>query len=151
MSRKGAYGIWKAMLNRCRNPNNKDWHNYGGRGIKACERWHDYANFAADMGDKPSPEYTVERIDNNGDYCPENCRWATRQEQAKNTRCNVKFTFEERTMLIADWCRTEEVTITEQALRDRLRNGWPVREALFSPPGMRKSVAIMRQEGGRHG
>lgn len=80
------YGAWKAMLDRCRNPRNHAYENYGGRGITVCKRWQVFDNFLADMGIKPSPDLSLDRIDNDRGYAPENCRWATASEQNQNRR-----------------------------------------------------------------
>jgi hypothetical protein len=103
--RSGEYGVWSGIRARCRNKNDLGYKNYGGRGVKVCERWNNFENFLADMGPRPSPKHQIERIDNDGDYEPGNCRWATRIEQANNRRNNHFITMGGRTLSIADWAR----------------------------------------------
>ena len=80
------YRAWCRMRARCNNPKQRDYRYYGARGIKVCERWNDYRNFLADMGRRPSPKLSLDRIDNDGHYEPGNCRWTTQSEQVRNQR-----------------------------------------------------------------
>ena len=85
------YRAWTGMRIRCNNPNNRDYKNYGGRGIKVCERWNSFENFIQDMGNKPAG-HSLDRIDNDGDYSPSNCKWSSKTEQQSNRRVQTNNT-----------------------------------------------------------
>lgn len=109
-SRRGAntpeYRCWVRIRTRCYDPKCNYYHNYGGRGIRVCERWLDgFENFFADMGPKPSPKHSIDRIDNNGNYEPDNCRWALKQEQDNNRRTNRFITHNGVTLTLTQWAR----------------------------------------------
>ena len=125
------YVTWSAMWQRVRYPKNTHYHHYGGRGIKVCDRWLSFENFFEDMGPKPSKEYSIERGDVDGDYCPENCRWASPLEQANNTRNNRKLTHNGRTQNLGQW--EAELGFKPGTIKGRLRIGWSVEKALTTP------------------
>lgn len=130
--RTPEYNVWKGMRQRCRNPNSEYYDRYGKRGIQVCKRWDAFENFLQDMGERPGPEYTIERTDNDGHYEPDNCRWATREEQGNNTSRNVAMTHNGRTQSLRDWAT--ETGINRAAIRQRiLRRGWTVERALTTP------------------
>lgn len=136
MTNTRIYSIWENMKARCTKPNCTAYPNYGGRGIKVCERWLVFNNFKEDMYElylKHVEEYgekqtTLDRIDSNGNYCKENCRWATYSEQAKNTRCRT-LTYNGETHSIREWSEITGISI--QTIYDRLRFGRSDEEALF--------------------
>lgn len=122
------YGIWANMKTRCFNPNRKTYINYGGRGITICDRWiNSYENFLEDMGTCPEG-LTIERIDNNGDYEPGNCKWATTKEQAYNTRRNVWIEYGGKRMVRNDWIK--KVGIVWGTWRYWLKKGLTEEEVL---------------------
>lgn len=98
------YHTWYSMVARCQNPRAQSYHNYGGRGITVCDRWlESFENFYADMGDRPTPGHSIDRINNDGPYSPENCRWATWEEQANNRRNTVWIEFQGERLSAAQW------------------------------------------------
>jgi hypothetical protein len=118
------------MIQRCGNPNYTNYARYGGRGIVVCDRWLDFRNFLADMGERPEGT-TLERIDNGGDYWPENCRWATRKEQANN-RNNCFYTLEGVTKRWSEWF--EYYNIKRSTFDQRVYcYGWTREKALMTP------------------
>ena len=121
------YFAWRSMRNRCTSSTNPFYDKYGGRGIKICERWSDYNNFLFDMGRKPTKLHSLERIDNDGDYTPENCKWATKSEQTRNRRITIKIKHDGKEMLIQEWAK--ELGFPYSTLYMRLRNGWSIDRA----------------------
>jgi len=129
----GTHGSWNAMKERCTNPNHISYKNYGGRGITVCERWlKSFKNFLEDMGEKPSDEYTIDRIDTNGNYEPSNCRWATDVEQARNRRTNHYITYNGKKQCLADWA--EDLGIPVPTLNSRINMyKWSIDKAFTHP------------------
>jgi len=126
------YACWSGMIQRCTNPNNRDFASYGGRGIKVCRRWREsFSAFALDMGDRPSPKHTIERKRNNGNYTKSNCEWAERKKQSRNTRTNHFISMGGRRQCVSAWA--EELDIDRQTIYTRLSRGWSPIAALTTP------------------
>ena len=127
------YEIWKSMKQRCCNQNVSNYHNYGGRGIKVCDEWmRDFKAFydwAITNGWKKG--LSIDRINNDGDYSPSNCKWSTRTEQLNNTRQNKLLSYKGKIQTISQWAR--EIGMKEETLRTRLNLGWDVEKALTTP------------------
>jgi hypothetical protein len=131
MTGTAEYSTWSGMVQRCHNPSSNFFRHYGGRGIAVCDRWKSsFANFYADMGPRPSG-MTLDRIDNDKGYSPDNCRWATRKEQLNNTRRNRMFTVGGKTLNLTQWASLLGCSAT--TIYGRLALGWGVEEALTTP------------------
>lgn len=131
------YLAWANMRRRCLNPNHPQFRHYGGRVIGVTIDWQSYEQFLADMGPRPTPRHTLERIDNNGHYTRDNCRWATRRDQARNKRTNVLVEIDGKVACAKDWCiyfginyatyrnRIRRSGLTpDAALKLPIQNGW---------------------------
>ena len=113
---------WTSMRQRCNNPNNPSYHNYGGRGIKVCDKWESSFNaFVQDMGMPPDKSYTLDRIDNDGDYTPENCRWASPKQQLVNQRRSIRITISGKTMHAMEW--SDKHGVSYQMITRKFRDG----------------------------
>lgn len=132
LANRPEYSAWKAMRTRCSNPNVNNYHNYGARGIKVCDRWNDFAAFLSDMGPRPTPKHTIERKDSNGNYEPSNCHWATRRAQNNNTRKNVHISCDGQTLTVSEWARRKGLGYS--CLLWRITQGWSPERALNTPP-----------------
>ncbi len=131
--RTRTYSCWASMIQRCYNPNNTGFHNYGGRGIVVCDRWkNSFDAFLSDMGTCPAG-FSIDRWpDKNGNYEPANCRWATRKQQSRNTRYNRFFTVGGITGCLAELC--DRYGVDKGTVSARLRRGWPIEKAFSAIP-----------------
>jgi hypothetical protein len=136
-SRTKMYRTWGSMLTRCCHPKSKDWPKYGGRGIVVCDRWRkSFADFYDDMGDKP-PDHQLDRINNDGPYSPENCRWVTAKQNSRNRRDSIFLTLNGETLHINEWA--ERLGVRCGALRSRLDDGWSIERTLTEPLAPRRT------------
>lgn len=133
LSRHQLYGVWSTMKARCANTKNKKYPRYGGRGITVCEEWQTFEPFYEwAMANGYRNNLTIDRIDNDGDYCPENCRWVTLQKQANNTSKTIKIEFNGETKTLSEWAEIIGVDRVCLWKRIYLRN-WPIAKALTTP------------------
>jgi len=130
-SKSREFKTWVLMRQRCSNPNSFGFSDYGGRNIKVCKRWLKFDNFLADMGRRPSPKHSIDRVDVNGDYEPSNCRWATKKEQGNNTRVNVLLALNGKTQTMTQWA--EHLGFKVATLWRRLQLGWTIEKTLTMP------------------
>lgn len=136
MSGRPEFYIWSSMRQRCTNKNTKSFKDYGGRGIRVCDRWNEkdgrgFANFFADMGPRPSPQASLDRINNMGNYEPSNCRWVTKTIQCRNRRSNTLIELDGVSKSLAEWCEKYSIKYAVACLR--LRRGWTAKDAFTRP------------------
>jgi len=125
------YTCWKGIKSRCLCKTNSAYPAYGGSGITVSDSWMKFENFFTDMGHKPTPKYTIERIDNSLGYSKENCKWATQKEQMNNMKRNKILTFNGTSKTMSEW--SDHVDISYYVIRSRLRSGWSTNKALTTP------------------
>lgn len=131
MARSDEHKIWIGMRFRCRNPRARRYEQYGGRGIRVCDRWESFENFYADMGPRPSPTHSLHRLNNDGHYEPGNVVWATLEEQANNKQTSSVLTFKGETMTVTEWAR--RLGVPRNTLQYRLDRGYSVEDTLSIP------------------
>lgn len=142
------YRRWTSMKNRCLNANATEFPRYGGRGITVCERWcTSFASFLADMGPCPSPAHTLDRIDNDGPYSPENCRWATRSEQARNRRSNHVVSLEGGPRCVAQLAEETGIPANTLIARARAGRSGAALVAPIAPPARRAKTRLITLDG----
>jgi hypothetical protein len=145
MNKTPEHRAWVHMRQRCNNPKKREYKHYGGRGISVCERWEMlFIAFFEDVGPKPSPQHSLDRIDVNGNYEPGNVRWATQKEQINNTRVVKLVTINGKTQSQAAWAR--EMRLSAGQITARIKSGWGIEEAILTPsiPGQKRHMNVKR-------
>jgi hypothetical protein len=139
-----VYSIWRGMKERCYYERNKRYKEYGGRGIKVCSEWHNFAIFQEwALSNGYSSELTLDRIDNNGNYCPENCRWATITEQANNKIKSKIIEYEGKRMTLAQWCKL--LSLPYFAIYQRLYRNWTFENAIKTPLDLQDKRPVKKE------
>lgn len=154
-SRPRLYWVWYNMIRRCENPKSPDYYRYGALGISVCDEWHDLPTFLNWAYSHNWAEgLTLDRIDNEGNYCPENCRWADKFTQSNNKRTNTFLEFDGKKQTVANWAR--EQGISPEVLYDRIERDWPIEDILQTPvrvtPKFKRgsSVEVVEYKGESH-
>lgn len=126
------YNVWAAIIQRCKNPKNCNYKNYGGRGISVCESWLKVENFINDMGKRPSKKHSIDRLDNDGNYTPDNCEWRTTKQQRSNTSRNVFYTHNGERLTSRQW--SERIVGSKNVFDQRVNKlGWSIEKAITTP------------------
>lgn len=144
MSGSKVYAIWESMRQRCSRPSSSYWHRYGGRGIKVCERWQSFENFYADMGEPPTEKHSLGRIDNDGDYEPNNVRWETLDQQNNNKVLNHKVTIDGVTKTLTQWA--QENGLKPSTVMSRVSYGWNDIDAVTIPSKRGRSYRSIKHD-----
>lgn len=145
LTKHRLFATWNAMINRCHNPKNAAYSYYGGRGVGVCERWRDPAAFISDMAPTHKDGLTLDRLDNNGPYSPENCSWVSRAEQSYNRRSNVYLEHDGKRQAISKWAA--DLGVSPRTLWARIDRGWSHSDAItvpFGPTIKRASLVTYR-------
>ena len=133
MSHSAEYDVWSGMRNRCQNPNNESFFLYGQRGITVCDRWSSFENFYADMGPRPTPRHSIDRLNNELGYSPENCEWGIPKSQANNRRSNRFYEYQGKRMTLSQMLEVSGSDIKAGTARARLAKGWSAEDAIGLP------------------
>ena len=144
MSGSKVYAIWEGMKQRCSSPSSSYWHRYGGRGIKVCEKWKLFENFYADVGDPPTENHSLGRIDNDGDYEPNNVRWETLEQQNNNKVLNHKVTIDGVTKTLTQWA--QENGLKPSTVMSRVSYGWNDIDAVTIPSKRGRSYRSIQND-----
>lgn len=143
------YRRWCSIIHRCESPCSPYYKNYGARGIKVCDEWHDFSKFKEwVIKTRPQEDYTVERIDVDGDYCPSNCTWIPLGEQARNRRTNVIIEYNGEKHILVEWC--EILNLNYKLVHNRIyKLGWSFEQAISTPLDKSKRNKVERKSNGR--
>lgn len=132
------YGVWRSMRDRCKNPNNKSYKDYGGRGISVCEKWLTFEGFYEDMGNSYAKGLTIERVDSSKGYNNDNCTWIPKSQQTLNRRNNCYFTYNGETLPLQTLCKKNNVTYS--MVKKRITLGWSIERALETPSNRKTTI-----------